>query len=212
MKRSFIFGAGEETEITVFPAENDLVIAADGGEEYAKRSGITPTLFIGDLDSLEGRPETENKIILPAEKDDTDTMFAIKHALECGVSEIFIYGGTGKRLDHTLANIASAAYCADKGALAFLFGKGYVLTVIKNGGLSFDKGFIGTVSVFPHGKTASGVTLKGLKYGLFDAKITPEFPIGVSNEFTGGNAEITVKNGYLTVIWEQNGKNLPRKI
>ncbi len=208
-KRCFIFGAGEETELALLPAENDIVIAADGGEDYARKMGITPTLFIGDLDSAACSPKTSEKIILPTEKDDTDTNYALKHALQNGCKEIFIYGGTGKRLDHTFANIATAAYAAENGAVAYLIGNGYALTVIRNGKISFDKDFFGTVSVFAYGGSANGVTEKGLKYEVENAVISPNFPIGVSNELVGKTAEIEVKSGYLAVIWQLCGEKIP---
>ena len=47
------------------------------------------------------------------------------------------------------------------------------------------------------GEKAEGVTLRGLKYELTDAVVTNSFPIGVSNEFIGKEAAVTVRNGTL---------------
>ena len=63
-----------------------------------------------------------------------------------------------------------------------------------------DKGFI---SVFSYSEMAEGVTLKNLKYEIEDAKLINSFPIGVSNEFVGREAEISVKNGILLVVVEK---------
>lgn len=42
---------------------------------------------------------TDKKIIVPCEKDDTDTGLAIQKAIETGADEILMIGGTGTRLD-----------------------------------------------------------------------------------------------------------------
>jgi len=51
------------------------------------------------------------------------------------------------------------------------------------------------------GGKAEGVCESGLLYGLENAELTPDFPLGVSNEFTGEAAEISVRNGLLLVAW-----------
>lgn len=58
------------------------------------------------------------------------------------------------------------------------------------------------VSVFCHSDRAEGVTIQGLKYTLQDAELTNGFPLGVSNEFIGERAEISVKKGILLVTVE----------
>ena len=60
------------------------------------------------------------------------------------------------------------------------------------------------LSVFAIGERAEGVTEKGLKYLLEDATLTNDFPVGISNEFIGEKAVLSVKNGTLLVIvrWE----------
>ena len=61
------------------------------------------------------------------------------------------------------------------------------------------------------GPDARGVTLRGLYYPLENATLTSGFPLGVSNHFTGAEAEISVKDGSLLVIWERkNGLPLQR--
>ena len=57
---------------------------------------------------------------LPVEKDDTDTLAAVKLGLERGCTDFWIYGGTGgKRLDHTLANLQTLLYLRRRGPVAF---------------------------------------------------------------------------------------------
>ena len=82
----------------------DIIITADAGWKTARAMGFFPALALGDFDTAPA-PEGPDVLRLPAEKDDTDTFFAARRALETGCSEVLILGGIGGRLDHTLANI-----------------------------------------------------------------------------------------------------------
>ena len=182
--------------------KDHFVIAADAGLENAKRCGITPDIIIGDFDSVSAMPKGDNVIRYPIEKDDTDTMLAIKLGLEKGFEEFFIYGGTGGRLDHTIANIQSLGYIVQNGAKGYLIDDTNIITVIKNSKIRIngDKGK--NISVFSLGDTAQGVFIKGTKYEAEDVTLTNSFPLGVSNSFTEETANISVENGMLVIIWE----------
>ena len=127
--------------------------------------------------------------------------------LRRGCDEFLLYGSLdGPRLDHTVANFQTLQYLADHGAVGYLIGNTTMVTVVKNGKITFPAGCSGTISVFCMGKDAEGVTETGLFYGIEDGVFTSGFPLGVSNHFTGEKAEISVKNGSLLVLWEkQNG-------
>lgn len=178
-----------------------FVIAADAGLTHLKSAGISADLIVGDFDSLGETPSGDNVISHKPEKDDTDMLLAVCEALSRGAQTIIIYGGLGGRLDHEYANIQTLAYIANRGARAYLVGRGCVCTVIKNGGIGFDSEMKGTISVFCHGGSAEGVTLTGLKYPLTEHSLTNDYPLGVSNEFTGVSSSVSVKNGLLFVTW-----------
>jgi len=203
MKRCYIAGAGEFCE-NELPRQDDFVIAANGGYDALKSRGITPDLVVGDFDSIANMPNHPNIIRSNAEKDDTDMMLAVRYALEHGYKTFLINGGLGGRLDQTLANIQILTYIAENGAHGTHLGNGVRVTAINNGSIEFDpdKENKETISVFSAGSVAEGVTLKGLKYPLADATLTNLYPLGVSNEFTGKPATISVKNGTLIIIWE----------
>ena len=59
------------------------------------------------------------------------------------------------------------------------------------------------ISVFAFGDDAHGVTEKGLKYSMENGVIARDFPIGVSNEFTGNDVIIEVKDGTLLICIER---------
>ena len=57
----------------------DYIIACDKGYEHAAACGITPDLLVGDFDSYKGERDKRVPVLdLPVEKDDTDTMAAVR--------------------------------------------------------------------------------------------------------------------------------------
>ena len=202
MKTCYIFGAAEGLPHNFNIAADDLIIAADAGFLHLERLGITPHIILGDFDSLGFVPEGQEIITHPARKDDTDTLLAIKTGFKKGYTRFVIYGGTGKRLDHTFANLQALAFVADNGGSAFLCGENFTSTVIKNSTLRFTKNAKGYISVFSLSDKCEGVTLKGLSYPLENHTLTPGFPLGVSNNFLNTEAEVRVINGSLLIIWQ----------
>lgn len=200
-QRCLIVGAGDFFYNMPMPQASDYIIAADGGYSYLREAGITPHVVIGDMDSVSEMPVHEQVIRLPREKDDTDMMAAIKLAIEKGCNSFHIYGGTGGRMDHTIANIQSVAYITKTGAEGYLYDKDMVLTAVADGSLEFEEVCEGMLSVFSLSDAAEGVTLTGLKYLLNDAQVTNSFPVGISNEFIGVKSRITVKKGMLLVLY-----------
>ena len=205
MKKCIIFCAAEFEALAEPMGNEDLVIAADGGLRHTEKLGIRPDVILGDFDSLGYAPEGAN--VFPVEKDDTDAMLAVRKGLDMGCREFVLYGSLdGPRLDHTVANFQTLQFLCDHGAFGILSGVSTMAAVVKNGSLSFPAGCEGTVSVFCMGADAVGVTLKGLYYPLENGILTPGFPLGVSNHFTGREARITVEKGSLLVIWDrENG-------
>lgn len=201
MKACNIFAAGEPECPADAVRSASLTIAADRGWSYARALGIWPELLVGDFDSLGEVPQGVEIIRHPVQKDDTDTLLALKIGLERGCDTFYLYGCTGGRLDHTLANLQALHFLVSHGARGFLIGR-ECATVICNEALRFSAAARGTVSVFALGGTACGVSLSGLLYPLDHAVLTSDFPLGVSNEFTGVPATVSVTDGLLTVLWQ----------
>ena len=198
MKHCVIFCAGEFEKLAA-PLGDALVIAADGGYAHTQKLGIVPDVILGDFDSLGFVPE--GATIHPVEKDDTDCMLAIRAGLEAGCTDFVIYGALdGPRLDHTLANLQSLQYLAAHGAKGTLVGLQNIITTVKNETIVFPADYEGTVSVFCMGKPAEGVTIRGFKYELENGKLTPDYPLGVSNSFVGKESCVAVENGCLLVL------------
>ncbi len=204
MKRCFIFAAGTFFGLRQAPAAGDLVIAADAGYHTCQQLGIRPDLVLGDFDSMPV-PEYDGTLVrLPVEKDDTDTMAAVKTALQNDCKEVFIYGGTGgKRLDHTLANLQTLLFLHRKGARGYLYDDDFLWTVIENESLTIPRHVEwGLFSAFCLGDRAEGIDETGFQYTLENGTLTPDFPMGVSNHIVAEEATVSVRSGALAVGWE----------
>lgn len=205
-----IISAGDFTPIDIEVKEGDMCIAVDGGYLYCKMLGMEPDLVIGDMDSMDEsvygdiermQAETPEKVcVLNPEKDDTDTLAAIRIGLEKGYRQFRIYGALGGRVEHTIANIQCLSYLKNQGAKAYIMDANIMMTVIKNETVHFNKAMEGYMSLFALGEKAEGVTINGMKYLLENAVVTNDYPVGISNEFIGEEGEVTVKNGMLLLI------------
>ncbi len=205
MGKCVIFCAGT-LDTPVEPlSPGDLLIAADGGLRHTEALGLKPDAILGDFDSLGYVPAGAR--VFPVKKDDTDMVLAVRMGLARGFREFLLYGCLGgPRLDHTVAALQTLLFLAERGAVGYLSGGGYLVTAVKNGALTFSPAAKGIVSVFCLGQDARGVCLEGLEYPLKDAVLTAGFPLGVSNHFTGTRARLSVGDGSLLILWDrENG-------
>lgn len=181
----------------------DYLIACDGGYQSTRKIlGQEPDVILGDFDSAP-EPEGTGAVVLPRVKDDTDTHYAAKLAVEKGFSQVLLLGALGgHRLEHTLANIGTGLWLEKQGVQVTLADEDSLLCYLMPGGhLELPYEPEEYFSVLPLEGRAEGVCEQGAKYTLEDATLTTvDFPLGVSNETLPGGAVITVREGALLVI------------
>lgn len=210
MSCCYIIGAGDfEGAELLCPQKGDLVIAADGGLAHLRKLHIEPDVVLGDFDSLpvgEAVPESDTcKVIsFPPEKNYTDMMLAAETGYEQGFRVFRIFGGTGGRMDHTLANIQVVVNLVRRSCKAYLIGCDYIITAVHNGAIQFPESFQGYFSVYAFSDTAFGVNEKGFQYGLDHFTLRNDDPRGISNEFCGLPGEISVEEGTLLICMERS--------
>ena len=179
----------------------DLVVAVDSGAEMLRCLGVYPHLLVGDMDSL-SRSSYEwcvehgsETLLLSVEKDDTDTEIAIRELERRGVSEVEVFGATGKRPDHFIATIFSI-YNACNRLKILISEENLQIGIIR--GFSVFKVQIGeTWSFFPFGENIPSVTLYGFKYPLLDHMLDYSKPLGVSNVTVEKEITVFCKGGTL---------------
>jgi len=183
--------------------ENDvenIYIAADSGIKTAKILNKIPDIIIGDFDSfdLNGYKNSRNTKIIkyPAEKDETDSMLAVKYALENGYKNIAVIGGLGGRIDHTLANLFLLKYIKNRGGNGYISDGYNKITYLENSKCEIYKKYK-YISIIPAAEKISGVSLIGFKYPLTEASVSSEEPYTVCNEILESRnyGEIEIKYG-----------------
>jgi len=210
MKKCYIVGGGDFYAEAFLPDENSLIIAADAGYKMLADIGVTPDIVVGDFDSLGYTPEHPVTEVHSPVKDDTDMMLAVEKGIECGCDEFYIFGATGGRIAHTFGNLQVLSFIAEKGFSGYVFDTDTVITVINGGTLAFDENANGYISLLPFGCDKAAVTLEGFKYEVDSCDLPFSRPLGISNEFTGKTARLTVHSGTVIAVWE-NTAVMPKR-
>ena len=184
-------------------APGDFIVACDAGYRNAQRLGVSIDLLVGDFDSAPPPdPLPAGAIVLPHVKDDTDTHYAARWLLEHGCRQVVLLGALGgARLEHTFANLNTALFLAKAGVRVTLANERSELHILCPGvPLTLEKGEWTYLSLFPLDGELRGVCESGVFYPLENAVLKPDYPLGVSNEFTAPSATLSCAQGYGLVV------------
>ena len=194
-----VFGARPVSEaMRPYFEDADCIIAADGGFLSLEKLGVRPDICLGDYDSAP-MPQRDDLIVLPRQTDDTDMHYAARRILKLGARRAVLLGGMGGRLDHTLANFATLVFLTENGVDALLADETCEVRVLLQGVHRVPRREGCYLSLFPVG-TSARVTLRNVFYTLESEVLSAGFPLGVSNEFLDGDAEIRVEEGSVYML------------
>ncbi len=204
METVLIFAGGDSPAASLADdlPESDLVIAADSGYDLAVSEGYRVDVLIGDMDSISADSIPRHVIVEkhPVDKDATDLELALSRVMVERPARVVVVGGAGGRVDHELAIAALLTserwLTADE--IDWVTDRGWSHVVRGHRIIHGDVG--STISLIPMGGAALGVTTKGLRWNLTGATLDHGTTHGVSNEFTGPVADITVNRGCLLAI------------
>ena len=185
--------------------EDDFIIACDAGYRNCAPLHCKPHVIVGDFDTAPcPQQEDDEIVVLPHVKDDTDTEYAAKLAVQKGFDEVLLLGGLGgRRLEHTLANLCTGLGLEKRGVRAMLQDERSRITFVMPGETRrYPKEDYFYFSAFPMEGRAEGVCEQGSYYELTDAELTAGYPLGVSNEYAEGSDCITVstREGALVIV------------
>jgi thiamine pyrophosphokinase len=212
---ALVFAGGDAPtpfERSMTPAA-DLVIAADSGLGHARALGVRVDLVVGDLDSVD--PGVLDAAVAdgaaverhPAAKDATDLEIALDAAVARGATEVLVLGVGGGRLDHFLGNmllLASPKYAHVR--VDARVDDTDVTVVHERVELASAAGAL--CSLLPLGGPAIGVVTDGLRFPLRRETLPPGTTRGVSNEFLGTRATVSLEAGALLTIIPAPGKDV----
>ena len=102
-----------------------------------------------------------------------------------------------------MANFQALAYLAAHNALGFLVGTDTLAAAIHQGTVAFPAGMAGDFSAFCLGSPARDVSIRGLYYQAEHITLTADFPLAVSNHFTGQPAQVETRGGTLLLLWQR---------
>ena len=189
MKRCVIVGGADINNYSYIRnclREDDYIIFCDSGLKHMDALQVIPGLIVGDFDSHE--------------KDDTDTVFAVKEALKRGFDDFLLIGVVGARLDHTLGNVSILLYLDSLGKKGIIIDDYSEMEIISNKPAYIEDSYA-FFSLLNVTGTAKGITIENAKYPLENAEITCEYQYGISNEvLPGRRAKVTVLEGKLLLI------------
>lgn len=181
---------------TLKKSHYDYVIALDHGVDFCRRVKLKPDYILGDFDSIteEGleymaamKAEGVEILTFPAEKDETDTELGILKAKELFITqpsakELDIFGATGTRVDHMLANIHLLYSCAKDGVQAWMLDSHNKIYLCHNGAVIHNpENKEANLSLLPFKGDVEHLTIQGTKYDVEDVTLKYGESLGISN-------------------------------
>ncbi len=185
--------------------ENDYIVCADGGLDHIMQIDKIPNIILGDLDSISDLGiEYLNKNNIEVEKfsaikDNTDTELAIMHLINKGINDISLIGGTGTRLDHTVANIFLLKRFNEDGTKLKIVDDNNIIHFVIDS-ITINRKENRFISVIPLNHEGIIVSLIGFKYPLKDKYIEFSSTLGVSNEIIKDKGIIKIEKGEALVF------------
>ena len=171
-----------------------VLVAADGGANFAFEWSILPHVVVGDLDSVDRASAKD--LGVPLVFIDDQNSNDLQKCLAITPSEVVLgVGFLGGRLDHELAAIATLSKTRDR-AIVLVGADDVVFRVPSEITLELQEG--SRVSLFPMSDVEA--RSDGLKWALDELPFRPNGQIGCSNEALGGQSTVRILSGDMVMI------------
>ena len=188
------------SRIKQYLKETDFFIFCDGGLKHREKLGVEPNLIVGDFDSHPKPNLPIETIVLPCEKDDTDTVYAVKEAINRGYSDFLLIGVIGERFDHSLGNISILVMLKSLSMTVKIVDDYSEMELVTKNPVYIEKSFSYFSLLNITGK-ANGINIRNAKYPLENGTINCDYQYGISNEvLPNKTAEVWVEDGSLLLI------------
>ncbi|MEY4480711.1 MAG: hypothetical protein RLZZ267_1389 [Bacillota bacterium] len=186
----------------------DIRIGSDRGALYLIQQGYILDYALGDFDSvtLEQLDLIKEKaksfeMVDAIDKDDTDSMLALKKAISLNPNTITLIGALGSRYDHSMNNIQLLIQTAEANIPCVIEDERNRISIVDpNRKVSVNKSRFENISLIPLSTVVKGITISGFKYLLQDATFVQGKAYGISNVLIEEVGSVEVKEGYLLVI------------
>ena len=175
----------------------NTIICCDGAVNHLVKNGMEPHYILGDMDSIDDslKNKYKERVIELPEQDQNDLRKTIEWVEDKGVKKTIILGATGKRDDHSLANIFTLLQYPSKLEMTIYTDHGIfsVVQVEKK----FDSFAGQKISLFSTNPNIE-VTSNNLKYSLNNKKLTNLY-CGSLNESLDESFTLTLSHGRILV-------------
>lgn len=184
-------------------------IGVDRGVMYLIERSLPIYAAFGDFDSISEKElhamEEKTGIIkrFKPEKDETDMELALLWAIKEGATTIRLFGATGGRLDHTIANLQLLLREAldHKNIQLEIIDKQNSVSVVQAGSYTLKKmEEYKYISFFPYSTKIVGLSLEGFKYPLVRRNLPASSTLCISNELIRETGTFSFEEGILMVI------------
>lgn len=185
-----------------------LLVGVDRGALWLLHHNLTPTLALGDFDSvtaeerafIERRVGAAGFLPYPSHKNETDMELAFRWALRKTPREIRVLGGIGSRLDHSWGTLQLLERHRKADIRVIVFDAHNRMELLSAGShavlKSADYTYVSLLSVTP----ASTVSLSGFVYSLERGRIRRGSSLAISNELAASTGTVTVHEGRVWLI------------
>lgn len=191
-------------------ADDDVVIAVDGGMHYAAALGVTPDLWIGDFDSTDNDLQQCYSDVPrqthPEDKDATDFELALAVVQrDYPQAEVLsIVGGLGGALDHTFGNLWVLPRF---GLSALVWGQVQHIAYLNGTALNCDVEKGEKVSIFAL-TPLSDMHYRGLRWDAPADGLLPFSALAARNISKAEQVSISWQQGHGLVILPQTTQNI----
>lgn len=184
-------------------------VGVDRGVYYLLKEGIKPDRAFGDFDSVsdlewaEIKKEVTELDKYKPEKDETDMELALNWALGQMPESISVFGATGGRLDHMLANVQLLLKPLENETRIpiEIIDERNILYAKKPGSYTVNKiKKLKYISFLPLTPCVKGITLENFKYPLKERHISMGSTLCISNELISDHSTFSFSEGILLVV------------
>lgn len=186
-----------------FIKDDDFLICTDGALNLCHKFKIKPNLIIGDMDSVSpkilGKYKSTRIMRFPKKKDYTDSDLALKYAIN-HFKDIYIFGGVGSRLDHSLNNIFLPLEFLHRDINCTYISGNNIFKIFRDKKIIVRRSKFKYISLVPISKRVTFNYSMGLKYPLDNIELKQGRSIGISNEIIDEKCIIDIKEGVALVL------------
>jgi len=179
----------------------ETIIAADGGANSAYILGVVPNYIIGDFDSIKPKVKEyysgKSEIIKYERQDDTDVEKTLKFAIEKGYETVYLIGGTGDRMDHSICNLGIVLKFYSRIKIILLHGKTILHPYSEDVTLKTIPNE--TISLYAFDDKTL-ITSEGLKYPLNNATLRFGESESTSNVALSDEVNLKISDGIIFII------------